>query len=86
MLCLHGNGGNLSDRLAKVGMFRAAGAARGRAPGGHNEGFMDTGEAYGASIRDFLASLRKSPEAKRGFMYSKTSELAPVRVSGDAEV
>lgn len=29
--------------------------------GDHNQGFLDTGEAYGAAVHDFLASLEKKP-------------------------
>lgn len=29
--------------------------------GDHNEGFLDTGEAYGNAVRDFLAALGKKP-------------------------
>ncbi|MEK7381920.1 MAG: alpha/beta hydrolase [Elusimicrobiota bacterium] len=40
--------------------FAAAGGPKGFVDlkGNHNEGFLDTGDAYGAAIRDFLASLK----------------------------
>ena len=61
-LCLH----SPQDDIVPYEMARRNFAAAGGPKrffdmkGGHNEGFLDTGEAYGSAIRNFLASLKTS--------------------------